>query len=70
MAIKTLNKQTIIDLLKSSNTLYYNTISGKVYIYNINNDIVGAVQFNTFLKLTLKEITTNYHSHFRKYILQ
>lgn len=66
--LKVLNKQTILQLLKEGNIIKYNTLSAKVYLLDKEKNMIGAVQFNTYLKLKLKEINNKaYYYSFNQY---
>jgi len=58
--LKVLNRQEIEKALQEGKFLRYATIYGKVYIQDKNWKILGAVRFETFLKLKgLKKVKTS-----------
>jgi hypothetical protein len=65
---KVLSKKEVEQLLKEDgNILRYATIQGKVYVQDKNWNKLGAVRFDTFLKMKLKKVrSVSYTDNFYK----
>jgi hypothetical protein len=63
--LPTLNKRRIDQLLDEGNLLRYDSIPAKVYIVDQNWKLIGAVRFDTYLRIVkgLKKIKTSSTLH-------
>lgn len=65
--VKVLNKVTVSKELDNGCTIRYYDIIGKVYLMQ-GNEKLGAIRFDTYLSLQLKEIHSKSPSYlFREY---
>lgn len=64
--MKVLNKSTILNSLDNGCTIRYYDIIGKVYLMQ-GEDKIGAIRFDTYLSLQLKEIHDIGSYLFREY---
>jgi hypothetical protein len=60
--MKTLSYKDIIKSLGEGNALRYGSISAKVHIVSPDRDILGAVRFDTYLKLRREKTIARTHA--------
>lgn len=65
--MKVLNKATVLKGIDNGMTIQYYDIYGKVYLVNQDGDKVGAIRFDTYLSLKLKEMHNTGSYLFREY---
>jgi hypothetical protein len=65
--MKVLNKAKVLELLNDGNQIMYDTIYSKVYVVDKDINILGSVQFNTYIKMCGNEIVKSSYSYYRNF---